>query len=233
MTAEDRISAAELALGLLTDNEQASASARAAVDPDFAQEVEWWQHKLAPLYAHVDDVLPPSYLRDRIAARLEVPTLEERQGNPKWRLLGFGGAVGALAASIVAWMMSAETPVSTVSPLHAAVADRPLVASLLPIGKSEEPAVTVMLERDTGSLSLSAKIQAPAARNVQLWLIRGTATPVSLGVLSGTSGKAVRLQKADLPVVGDQLAASIEPLGGSPTGQPTGPVILSGKVTEI
>jgi anti-sigma-K factor RskA len=30
---------------------------------------------------------------------------------------------------------------------------------------------------------------------------------------------------------GATLAVSVEPVGGSPTGQPTGPVILTGKLT--
>jgi len=29
------------------------------------------------------------------------------------------------------------------------------------------------------------------------------------------------------------LAVSLEPLGGSPTGQPTGPVIATGKLTSL
>jgi anti-sigma-K factor RskA len=29
------------------------------------------------------------------------------------------------------------------------------------------------------------------------------------------------------------LAVSLEPLGGSPTGQPTGPVIANGKLAEL
>jgi anti-sigma-K factor RskA len=31
-------------------------------------------------------------------------------------------------------------------------------------------------------------------------------------------------------VAGATLAISVEPIGGSPTGQPTGPVILTGKL---
>lgn len=234
MTPEDRIFAAELAIGLLAGEEQVSASARAAVDPEFAREVEWWQHGLAPLHAQVGDVPPPAYLRERIAARLEVPSLDDRRGKSKWRLLGLGGAIGALAASIVAWTMSPDTPASTVSPQRSVIAPRPLVASLLPADKSAKQPIVVMLEPDAARLSLSSAIQVPAGRDVQLWLIRaGAAAPISLGVLSSASDRQLRVQRTDLPVAGDQLAASIEPVGGSPTGQPTGPVVLSGEVAEI
>lgn len=234
MTAEDRILAAELAIGLLDGEERASASARATVDPDFAQEVDWWQQRMAPFYAQVGDVSPPSYLRERIAARLEVPSLDERRSRSRWRLLGLGGAIGALAASIVAWTMSPDTPVSTVAPHRSVIAPRPLVASLLPADKSAEPPIVVMLEPGAARLRLSATIEVSADRDVQLWLIRaGAAAPISLGVLSSAADRQLRLRKADLPVAGDQLAASIEPVGGSPTGQPTGPVVFSGKVAQI
>lgn len=233
MTDDDRVTAAELAIGLLAGEEHVRARSRAIIDPAFAQEVEWWQQRLAPFYAQVAEESPPPYLRERIASRLDVPMMQERRGTSSWRLVGFGGALGALAASIIAWMMSANMLAPTVSPPQSVIASRPLVASLLPTDETKEAPVVVLLERDTRRLSLSAKIQAPDARDVQLWLIRAGATPISLGVLSATSNKSLRLQRTDLPDVGDALAASIEPLGGSPTGKPTGPVVLSGAVAEI
>jgi anti-sigma-K factor RskA len=45
------------------------------------------------------------------------------------------------------------------------------------------------------------------------------------------SSRETHLPAAALMAAGATLAISVEPKGGSPTGQPTGPVILSGKIT--
>ncbi len=63
----------------------------------------------------------------------------------------------------------------------------------------------------------------PEGRSYELWLIAGDAAPVSLGLLP-------RDGQVDLPrppglVTGAVIAVSDEPLGGSPTGAPTGAVL--------
>lgn len=231
MTAEDRITAAELAIGLLAGEEAAGVSARAAVDPAFAQEVAWWQQQLAPLLAQVGDVAPPPHLRDRIEARLDVPDISGRRRPARWHLLGIGGALGALAASFVAWVLPATTT-SAPPPAVVTVAPRLLVASLLP-AEGKQKAVVAVLNRDAATLRLSASIDVPGGRAAQFWRIPAGGSPVSLGVLPGGAAKVLALPGASAPSPGDQLAISVEPAGGSPTGQPTGAVILAGAVSSI
>src|SRR5262249_45890961 len=72
-------------------------------------------------------------------------------------------------------------------------------------------------------------------RAIELWLILPNQRPRSLGLIP--PGQPIRLSiPPDLagrltPDAG--LAVSLEPPGGSPTGQPTGPVIASGKLTGL
>jgi anti-sigma-K factor RskA len=73
-------------------------------------------------------------------------------------------------------------------------------------------------------------------RSYELWLIpTGDARPRSLGLIQ--PGQPIRLDiPADLAgrITPDAtLAVSLEPPGGSPTGQPTGPVIANGKLTNL
>ena len=72
-------------------------------------------------------------------------------------------------------------------------------------------------------------------RSMQLWLIPAGDRPHSLGLIA--RGQPVRLiVPADLAgrLTSDAtLAVSLEPQGGSPTGQPTGPVIANGKLTSL
>jgi anti-sigma-K factor RskA len=66
----------------------------------------------------------------------------------------------------------------------------------------------------------------------ELWALPANgAAPVSLGLLPQTGSRKVALdpvQAAALLAAG-QLAVSREPAGGSPTGAPTGPVLIVSK----
>ena len=68
----------------------------------------------------------------------------------------------------------------------------------------------------------------PAGQDYELWALPKGGNPVSLGVLpaKGTSTRALTaIQKAAL-ANSIQVAVSIEPPGGSPTGQPTGAIVF-------
>src|SRR5262249_26967631 len=67
------------------------------------------------------------------------------------------------------------------------------------------------------------------------WLILPDQRPRSLGLIQ--PGQPIRLtippDLAGRLTPDAALAVSLEPPGGSPTGQPTGPVIASGKLTSL
>ena len=70
----------------------------------------------------------------------------------------------------------------------------------------------------------------PANSSYELWMLPGGgANPVSLGLLPETGDARLGLSAAQLGVLTRTmtLAVSVEPAGGSPTGLPTGPVILT------
>jgi anti-sigma-K factor RskA len=80
-----------------------------------------------------------------------------------------------------------------------------------------------------------SRIDVPADRSLELWMLPGTGSPRSLGTfdasvatrvaLSGEADEALR----NIPA----LAVSLEQRGGSPTGQPTGPVLYTGPVQRL
>ena len=64
-----------------------------------------------------------------------------------------------------------------------------------------------------------------ARQDLELWLLVDGSAPKSLGLLSEQDGQIQRIEAA-LPLAeGIGLAVSVEPEGGSPTGQATGPII--------
>src|SRR3546814_7580452 len=76
-------------------------------------------------------------------------------------------------------------------------------------------------------------LAAPATgHSLELWLIAQDRKPESLGLLKPQASTLITLNKTRLaPEV--TLAVSLEPTGGSPTGQPTGAVLYAGEIGKL
>jgi anti-sigma-K factor RskA len=69
----------------------------------------------------------------------------------------------------------------------------------------------------------------------ELWVIPADGKPRSLGVVPDKVAAAmtVRPEHRAMLAEGVTLALSLEPEGGSPTGQPTGPVVMTGVMSAV
>jgi len=217
---EDRdLLAAEYVLGSLEGDEAREAAHLLATDTTFAASVRQWEARLAPLAAGVPPVAPPAELWARIAATTGAPTAEvvPLAFRRRLRIWQAGTAMAmAVAASLAAFIVLRPLP-------------PPRVAVLAPI--SGGTPVLLATEQADGVLMIqpSGAIAVPSDRDLELWaLARGDTRPRSLGVLPA-AGR--RLVAALAP--GTQLMVSLEPRGGSPTDQPTGPVIYAGTMTAV
>ena len=97
--------------------------------------------------------------------------------------------------------------------------------------KTNQPVLIATAQRNAMVLhvnTLEPKIHV-AGRSLELWALPRGAQPKSLGVLAGARSDLKLVAVADRSL-GDvpALAISLEPPGGSPTGQPTGPVLYTG-----
>jgi len=213
MTSDDQILAAELALGLLDGAEHMAARQRLLTDPDFAAETAWWQDRFAGL-AHG-------------AAAAEPPAGAAR----RWPWFAGGALAGALAASLAALLLMPDARViervrERVVEIPVA-APAPLVAVLTPgEGTGREP-IAAVYDPQTRTLRLTATITVPEDRAAELWRIGSDNVPQALGLLKAGTRGSLRIEDATLQP-DETIAISIEPAGGSPTGQPTGEVIAAG-----
>jgi anti-sigma-K factor RskA len=68
-----------------------------------------------------------------------------------------------------------------------------------------------------------------------LWVIPAGGTPHSLGVLHARGGTALTLSRDNRARIaaGAVLAVTVEPIGGSPSGLPTGPVVAKGALSPV
>ena len=224
---EDDLLAAELALGLLDDAEAQAARERLRHDAAFAHAHARWQAYAAGLTTELGEA-PPPRVWSAIEARL--PANENVQVSLRlWR----GGAIAAsllvLALGLNAWQRTRIPPAPVPGPVVAAA---PAAAPLVAVLAGKTGVVSVHYDPASGRLSSVVSGVAAGSHAVELWVIPADGRPRSLGVLAqghpgwrpapAAAGRALR--------PGVTLAVSLEPAGGSPTGLPTGPVILTGKL---
>jgi anti-sigma-K factor RskA len=216
--APDRdVLAAEYVLGTLEGDEAQEAVRLLRDDPAFAAMVRAWETRLAPLAAIVAPVEPPPELWDRIAAATgtaAVVSFPERRRLRIWQ--ASTGVALAIAASLAAFIVLRPMP-------------EPRVAVLAPLSSGVPILVATAEPNGTLSVRPNGTIAVPSDRDLELWaLAAGETRPRSLGVLPAGGRQLV----ASLPP-GTQLLVSLEPRGGSPTGQPTGPVLYGGRLVAV
>ena len=216
--------AAEFVLGVLSGTERAAALRLLEHDRNFARVVADWEQKLAPWAGEFDAVAAPPQVWDRIAESLPRQNATPAgwwQNLAFWRGLSF--ATGALAAACIGALIY----------LGNAPQKAPLVAGL-DGGGHRHFVATIDMTR--GSIAVQpAAFSADATRVPELWLIPADGKPRPLGLLRADRAVSIAIPPdlVSQTVSNAVLAVSLEPPGGSPTGQPTGPVIATGKLTSL
>jgi anti-sigma-K factor RskA len=186
-------------------------------DATFAAAVRDWEERLTPLAAGVPPVAPSPEVWERIAATTAPPVVVPFASRRRLRVWQTStGAALALAASLAAFAVLRSPPLPRVAVLAPTTGGVPvLLATAEPNG--------VLRIRPDGT------IVVPSDHDLELWALgAGETRPRSLGVLPASG---VRMVTA-LPQ-GTQLLVSLEPRGGSPTGQPTGPVLYGGRLADL
>ena len=223
----DDTSAAELALGLLDGEQRAAALRRVIAEPGYARAVEGWRVRFAQLFDLWPEVEAPEGLVDRIDAGLGGPVAVRRLRFP-WPALAI--ASSAVAAALLVFVAVRPTPLAP-APVVVAARPGPLLVASMDAKAAPVPAV---FDAAADLLRIASGPETPAARVAQLWVIGGDGVPHALALL-GRQAQVVTLSAADRARIaaGATLAISIEPLGGSPTGLPTGPVVAKGVLGTV
>ncbi len=227
------VAAAELALGLLEGEERGAALRRVLAEPGFAAQVEWWRSRLAVLFDLWPERAAPPHLAARIEASLDGTLAPAQTSRFAWPALA--AVTSAIAASLLLFVMVRPEPTVPVSqPIAPSIpAARPTSVLVAMLGDAKSP-VAAVYDPANGALRVAAGPGVPDERVAQLWVIGGDGVPHSLGLLSGrpTSLAPKGVDRGRI-TPGATLAISVEPLGGSPTGLPTGPVVATGMVARV
>src|SRR5579872_2516111 len=219
--------AAEYALGLLEGEELRAARQRAASDPSFAAQIARWRVRFSPLADDVPEIEPPASVWRRVERSLGPAAAENvvllRRSLNFWRAAT--GAITAVAASLALVVITQNIPQGTAPATH------PMVAI---IQAGNQVAAVASWDRSSRHLMVS-EVNMPISprHDYQLWLIPAGGKPHSLGVMPVRAHMQLALGEPNSAIIGRgaTLAVSLEPVGGSPSDQPTGPVVASGPIT--
>lgn len=234
---ERDLRAAEYVLGLLDAQEMREARVLAATDRDFAEAVARWETRLAPLFDEVPGTEPSPDMWDRIERAIPaLPASDEtvvQFGRRLRRWRTFAGGMTAIAASLallVGYQTMREAPV----PAPAAQPAPVLVASLS--SEQANTSLSVAYEPRRSSLLVTpGRLTGAPGHDHELWIIPAGGAPVSLGLIRAGAPARIQVPARLAPHFRTRstIALSVEPVGGSPTGQPTGPVVAAGELVTI
>lgn len=208
----DSALSAQYALGTLRGNARLHFEKRLAQEQELAALLGRWQTLLEPLEANTQQQIPPERVWKKI--QLSLPP-QKTTSSWNWNYLGWALAAGLAAIVLVPYFTSRS----------------PELAPLVVLNSSDAAKgqwiVNADSKRNTLQLVPVQPREIAANNSLQLWAIPKGAKPISLGLVNASQSTQLNADYVTLSP-GTTIAISLEPQGGSPTGQPTGPVIFSG-----
>jgi anti-sigma-K factor RskA len=225
--------AAEYVLGTLSLEERRALSERRACDAALDRAIAAWERRLGPMIETVKPVAPSPNLYSKIRAQIglaqHVVSLKAREQTlarraNRWRNAFIGAS--ALAACAVGILGYREVNYRQEATQYVAVLQ----------SENKLPAFLMTIDTRTHNCVITA-VNAPRQfdRIYQVWMLHEKMPkPKSLGMMN--EGEMNVMPMAPGPetdmLMNASFAVSLEPMGGSPTGAPTGPVLFTGKLVQ-
>lgn len=221
----DDIGAAEYAMHLLSPQDRRVFEARLNDEPGLRILVAEWHERLVLLAGDVDEVAPRPAVKAALQRQLFAPVTPQSAGLwnriAVWRGLSLASVVAAAVFAALLYLQQPPQP----GPV--------LVAEVS--AADESLRMLARYDANTGVLEVSRLTgQAVSGRALELWVIAAQGKPISLGVLPVDARGQLEIAPNLRPLMSDAvLAISDEPLGGSPTGAPTGRVLAVGQINSV
>jgi len=186
--------------------------------PQVRAMVHEWEDRLAGLEPHPQRVVPPAAAWQGIERRLELRRISRA---PTMRWMAIAASVLFLAVAGIFLFRGS----GIVTPPPALLAT--YTAEISGDAQTIYWRVTLLGRNEALRVEALAPHALVAGQALELWALPEQGNPVSLGLLPATGsrqGMLTETQRAALAQA-KQIAVSLEPQGGSPTGLPTGPVL--------
>ena len=226
--------AAEYVLGLLSGAEAVEAERRIASDATFAAAVAAWRTRLADLDLTASPQQPGEALWTRIASGLALPSAAGASARARpappgflsqvWDSLAFWRGLSAAAVAAAAAFV-------VLVGLRPAPPDQPAFVAVLTTDAGR-PGAVMHAYADGRVTLIPLEMAIPQGRSLQLWSIStARPAPVAVGLMDQVRTIRLDLRQLTPDQLRQRFAVSVEPAGGSPTGLPTGPVVMQGAMT--
>ncbi|WP_419708245.1 anti-sigma factor [Pseudomonas sp. NFX224] len=215
-----RALAADYAIGLMSSAARRRFEQLLLQDAALRMELAQWQDSLASLTGAVVEQPVPDRVWQGITARIDPQELHVPHKRPFWTWLRVTMAVCSLVIALTLGVIYTRDDAHYSATLTSAEA---------------QPALRVQAHENYLQVEPLALAVITPGQSLELWAIPADGKPVSLGVIP-TGGKGrLELSEAQKALIGKPiaLAVSLEPKGGSPTGQPTGPVLYQGALAAL
>lgn len=215
-----RALAADYAIGLMPAAARRRFEQLLLDDAALRAELAQWQESLASLTEALPEQPVPDRVWHAITARIEPQVLHVPEKRPFWNWLRFTAAVCSLVIAVTLGVIYNRDSARYSATLLAADA---------------QPALKVEAHEDYLNVEPLTLATVDPDRSLELWAIPADGKPISLGVIPAGGKGRVELSDAQKTLIGKPiaLAVSLEPRGGSPTGQPTGPVLYQGALAAL
>ncbi len=225
MSAIDKTSlAADLALGLAEGAERERAERLEETDAAFASDVARYRATLSELDMTAPEIAPSSQLFQRIERSIAAAPLRPAQ-------IQRSGLM-AFVQSLLVWRLAAGFASAAACVLAVALylaPAAPVLVAVLETGDGRPAAVVNIAADGTATLIPLQVFDVPSERVIQVWTLQSREQgPVSVGLMSQARTLRLDLNRLGMPQAGHLFEMTLEPAGGSPTGRPTGPILVKG-----
>lgn len=221
----------EVVLGLASEAEVAEIEALCAADVDRAAQLERARSRFAPLDDTADIVPLPDDLWQRVETSLDETPSDEPGVAPsadiikfvplekavsKWRATALSGLAAALLLAIgLSWSLLSVV--------------EPAVIAVLLDSQGQPIALVEGNDNNNTLITLLENAHVPDDRVMQVWTKpEEDGSPVSLGLLAAARSRTLSVDGLPPPRADQLYEITYEPLGGSPTNLPTGPILGKG-----
>jgi anti-sigma-K factor RskA len=227
---------AEYVLGVLDADSRAEVASEVLASDEAATALALWQRRLIPLADAIGDVAPAPYVWARIHDALDFDAPARAVVPPArgglWNNLALWHWVGIGASAVAVALLVVVSQPRTVAPTTQMASAGYMAATIQQDNGSTGWTATMDLQRGRMVVVPATPLAFEHGRAPELWLIPAGGKPIAVGMIARDRPTTITLDKALLARLGTTalLAVSVEPIGGSPTGQPTGAVIGKGTI---
>ena len=220
-TAERRRAlAGDYAIGLMPPTARKRFEQLLLDDAHLRAELAQWNTHLASLAEPLSAQPVPEHVWQAVVSRIEPQKLHVPAKRPFWTWLRAGAVVCSLLIAVTVGLLYTRD-------------NAQYKATLL--SGTEQPALRIEAHADYLKVQPLELAAVDAGRSLELWAIPVEGNPVSLGLIPTGGDGMIGLSESQQQMLGTRvvLAVSLEPRGGSPTGQPTGPVLYQGPLAAL